>query len=161
MVDDEIAGRFDFARRALFLGNALLSSDYAIDIYQERVSVALFPGLLPFLTCSDVDLRESALRLLTTLARMECGRKLMTENDKKPLLDAALATAQSRLQGLKDSDNEDDKQQSEFESQLISEYEQVLAGPAASLPPPVEDENTALAAPLLLQAAAFDTVISQ
>lgn len=113
------------ARRAVFLANALLTSDNSNDTpLREQLVEALVPAVLPFLHCDDVDLREGTLRLLISLASTRPGKARLQIPTHSEALEAGLRERQSF-----DAADEGFREQEEHEERLVEELRAALVGP--------------------------------
>jgi hypothetical protein len=119
-------GKPSLATRAIFLSNALITSDSSAEDMIAAVTPALIPGCLPFVWCADVDLREATLRLLVSLAKTTAGRALIASNNAA--LESALESRESSI--IADPDY---AEQEEHEQRLIKEFKAALIAPV-SLP---------------------------
>ena len=115
-------GKASLATRAVFLSNALITSDSSSEDMIAAVTPALIPGCLPFIWCADVDLREATLRLLVSLAKTTAGRALIASNNAA--LESALESRESSM--IADPDY---AEQEEHEQRLIKEFRAALSEP--------------------------------
>jgi hypothetical protein len=115
-------GKASLATRAIFLSNALITSDSSSDDMIAAVTPALIPGCLPFVWCADVDLREATLRLLVSLAKTTAGRALIASNNAA--LESALESRESSM--IADPDF---AEQEEHEQRLIKDFKSALTAP--------------------------------
>jgi hypothetical protein len=115
-------GKASLATRAIFLSNALITSDSSSEDMIAAVTPALIPGCLPFVWCADVDLREATLRLLVSLAKTTAGRALIASNNAA--LESALESRESSM--IADPDF---AEQEEHEQRLIKEFKAALTAP--------------------------------
>lgn len=153
-------GKASLATRAIFLSNALITSDSSSEDMIAAVSPALIPGSLPFIWCADVDLREATLRLLVSLAKTTAGKALIASNNTA--LESALESRVSSM--IADPDY---AEQEEHEQRLLKEFKVALSEPVclprvaavgkakASRPPQesvekVEEEEDVGAKPVML-----------
>ena len=113
------------ARRAVFLANALLTSDNSNDTpLREQLVEALVPAVLPFLQCADVDLREGTLRLLISLAGTRPGKGRLQVPAHSESLQEGLQLRHSSEIGEDSSCEQDD-----HEKELVEELRAALVGP--------------------------------
>lgn len=115
-------GKSSLATRAIFLSNALITSDSSSDDMIAAVTPALIPGCLSFVWCPDVDLREATLRLLVSLAMTTAGKDLIASNSEA--LESALQERENTT--IADPDY---AEQEEHEQRLITEFKKVLSEP--------------------------------
>ena len=130
------------ARRAVFLGNALIShtSDHssssstpstanAQSTILTHLLDALVPAVLSFVAHSDVDLREGTLHLLISVASTVAGRQRL----QSPVHREALETALRERQGLglptgTAEEEADTLEQQQHEQGLLLEFRSALEG---------------------------------
>ena len=122
------SGQASLATRAVFLSNALITSDDSSVELISAIAPSLLPGCFPFVWGTDTDLREATLRLLVSLAKTSTGRALIISNG------VALETAFEQRATSSIADHEY-AQQARHEESLMSEFREVLSGPV-SLPRP-------------------------
>mmetsp|Transcript_5122 Transcript_5122/g.5258 ORF Transcript_5122/g.5258 Transcript_5122/m.5258 type:complete len:383 (-) Transcript_5122:1642-2790(-) len=119
-----------FARRATFLSTALITSDHCTVELLETLAPSLIPGCFSFLNHGDVDLRETTLGLLVSLAKSETGRVLLVDHSED--LNRALIESPS------DPDPELEDQH-QFEQQIIADFRAALLAPICI---PLDKEST-------------------
>lgn len=113
------------ARRAVFLANALLTSDSSNDgPLRELLVEALVPAVLPFLQCWDVDLREGTLRLLISLASTRPGKGRLQAPAHSEALEEGL-----RLRRSCEFVDESFREQEDHEQELVGELRAAIVGP--------------------------------
>lgn len=117
-----VCGKASLATRAIFLSNALITSDSSSEDMIAAVTPALIPGSLPFIWCADVDLREATLRLLVSLAKTTTGKALIASNNTA--LESALESRESSM--IADPDY---AEQEEHEQRLLKEFKAALSEP--------------------------------
>lgn len=110
------------ATRAVFLSNALITSDSSSEEMIAAILPALIPGCFPYVFCSDIDLREGTLRLLVSLAKTTSGKVLLSAT---AAVEAALQERASAI--IADPDY---AEQEEHEQSLITEFREALIAPA-------------------------------
>ena len=134
------------ARRAVFLGNALVahtsehntsssapSTAAGRTLLLTRLLDALVPAVLSFVTHSDVDLREGTLHLLISIANTTMGRERLQLPAHREALEASLRERQGRANAATaettaDMDNEEayTLEQEQHEQGLLLELRSAL-----------------------------------
>ena len=114
-----------FATRAVFLSNALITSDSSSEEIISAIAPAFLPGSYLFVSSTDTDLREATLRLLISLAKTTAGKALF----------ASAAGVEDAIQArtktlMTDPDNVD---QEKHEQSLIKEFREALLAPVSRM----------------------------
>ena len=111
------------ATRAVFLSNALITSDSTSEETISSIATAVLPGCYPFVYSPDIDLREGTLRLLVSLAKTTVGKDLLTSTTA--VEEALLERANTIIA------DPDYAEQEEHEQSLVKEYREALIATTA------------------------------
>lgn len=116
-----ISGIPSLATRAIFLANALITSDSSSEEMITLIAPAFLPGSFPFVTSPDINLREGTLLLLLSFAKTARGKALITSA-------AELGNAfQDRISAI--VADPDFIEQEEHEQRLIEKFNEALIQP--------------------------------
>jgi hypothetical protein len=155
------SGKANLATRAVFLSNALITSDDSSVELIAAIAPSFLPSCFSFVWGADTDLRESTLRLLVSFAKTTTGRTLIISNNEA--LEKAFEQRKTAITADPDS-----AQQALHEDSLISEFRQALEGPV-SIPRPrptkvtkpfKSDEKTEIVVPVLQEDEKKEVVLS-
>jgi hypothetical protein len=155
------------ARRAVFLGNALLASDnaalsqkaettssssgatVATRSLQYDMAAALVPACFSFINSDDVDLRENTIRLITTVARAGTAYGITTDEECRKLLtnEVNAHTLEQRIRELMEllntaSATGEGDEEREHEREQAEHEKQLVAELRVSLTLPLADKSS-------------------
>ena len=105
------------AKRVMFLANALIMSDYSTAERTSKVLLEVAQQALPYINCSDLDVRETAFRLLSTSLSTRAGVEIV-----EPFLRETQETLEIRQKTLTENGDED----SAYEIKQIEEILQKM-----------------------------------
>lgn len=136
-----------FIKRAIFLSNALISSDCCIKERIQLITNIFLPNCMCLLYNEDVDTRELIITFLTTLSQLEYSKRKLN-NDYKTLLLSSIDQHESKCTNL--GTEPECLEQDEHERKVINLLLLSLSNKLKVITP-VETIKTTIEEPLLIE----------
>lgn len=121
-------------RRVLFLANALLLSSFAFPQRQTCLIHCLVPAIFSLIVANDLDLRESTINLLSTIASIPRAKEtfLLSNPSHKAMLDEVLSKRLTELDFTAFTSEEQESHEKEQVIRFRATLDEVVTLPPAS-----------------------------